>query len=390
MCFGRSKPPKPPDMRPIAEAQLEAARISERISREQMEFAREQYEYDKAIMEQFLGIALPEYEEQVAFAASERNRYRDLFLPLENAFVEFAEGYASPERQQAEAARAIGDVRSSMENARQRALADLEAFGIDPSMTRGRALDLGTRVAEGAMAAQAAEGATRQVRDRGEALQMEAINLGRGVPILSNQTAGLANQTGQGAVGSNMANTGNFMNSLGNPLAWAQNQLQGIGGAGETMNQGYRNQLAHWQASQEARSGFGSFLGGLGSIAGAAFGSPWVGGLLGLNEGGPVPERPGPSAVPHPEDTVPAMLTPGEYVIPDDVVLRKGTEFFDKLIEKSRAIPDDGGPPDQGGGPPMAIPGMPPPNLRTQPPRNRGFAIPPQPDMRGGRPQGVM
>lgn len=34
------------------------------------------------------------------------------------------------------------------------------------------------------------------------------------------------------------------------------------------------------------------------------------------------------------DDTVPAMVSEGEYVIPADVVRRKGEEFFDKLVEK--------------------------------------------------------
>jgi hypothetical protein len=34
------------------------------------------------------------------------------------------------------------------------------------------------------------------------------------------------------------------------------------------------------------------------------------------------------------DDTVPAMVSEGEYVIPADVVKVKGTEFFDRLVEK--------------------------------------------------------
>ena len=34
------------------------------------------------------------------------------------------------------------------------------------------------------------------------------------------------------------------------------------------------------------------------------------------------------------DDNVPAVLSDGEYVIPADVVRKKGEEFFDKLIEK--------------------------------------------------------
>ena len=37
-------------------------------------------------------------------------------------------------------------------------------------------------------------------------------------------------------------------------------------------------------------------------------------------------------------DEVPAMLTPNEYVMPADVVLKKGTDFFDKLRDTTRGV----------------------------------------------------
>ena len=35
-------------------------------------------------------------------------------------------------------------------------------------------------------------------------------------------------------------------------------------------------------------------------------------------------------------DGIPAQLSDGEYIIPEEVVRRKGTEFFDKLIVKTK------------------------------------------------------
>jgi len=46
------------------------------------------------------------------------------------------------------------------------------------------------------------------------------------------------------------------------------------------------------------------------------------------SEGGPVIGQGGPK-----DDAIPARLSNGEYVIPADVVARKGTEFFDKLLK---------------------------------------------------------
>ena len=58
-----------------------------------------------------------------------------------------------------------------------------------------------------------------------------------------------------------------------------------------------------------------------------------------MAKGGVVPNmggmRRGPSGS---TDTVPAMLTPEEYVVPRDVVLKKGTDFFDKIRDEARGM----------------------------------------------------
>ena len=62
---------------------------------------------------------------------------------------------------------------------------------------------------------------------------------------------------------------------------------------------------------------------------------------FGSEQGGPVtdqgtftpegqPQKPGPT------DSVPTMLAPGEYVIPAEVVRFLGTQFFDKLLDKTQ------------------------------------------------------
>jgi hypothetical protein len=57
-----------------------------------------------------------------------------------------------------------------------------------------------------------------------------------------------------------------------------------------------------------------------------------------MEKGGPVTEKGAlpVSPVPGSTDRKLQLLTPGEYVVPDDVVRFKGEEFFEKLIVKSR------------------------------------------------------
>ena len=57
-------------------------------------------------------------------------------------------------------------------------------------------------------------------------------------------------------------------------------------------------------------------------------GQPMQQGMPSMRAGGALPEE-----SPNPGGGIPIMAHEGEYVIPKDVVARKGTEFFDKLIQ---------------------------------------------------------
>jgi hypothetical protein len=74
-----------------------------------------------------------------------------------------------------------------------------------------------------------------------------------------------------------------------------------------------------------------------GEVMGYAEGGP-VAGMMGIPEmeGPEVAQGAGPVSGPGgpKDDVIPAKLSDGEYIIPAEVVARKGTEFFDNLIAK--------------------------------------------------------
>ena len=76
---------------------------------------------------------------------------------------------------------------------------------------------------------------------------------------------------------------------------------------------------------------FSSLLGGLGGLGGGLGGifSSLVGGFFGFNKGGPVGFANGGSV--GSTDTVPAMLTPGEFVVKKSAVDKYGTDFLSSL-----------------------------------------------------------
>lgn len=365
------------------------------VSDQQMTFAKEQQAKNDALSQQVVDSAVRTQDANTAAAAADRKRYQDIYQPIEDKMAADALSYASPERKALEMGRASAQVATQFDAQRTAALQNLEGFGVDPSSTRYAALDIGTRAAQAAAQAAAANQTGQMVDATGRALQSEEVNVGRGYPgqvagtygtalAAGNQainsglaaTASGANNlygagnsavnaglgltasgvnsifgAGNTAINSNLASTASGANTMGTAPGWSGLGIGALGtqagavnagtGAlgtwGNIINQGYANQVEAYKAQQSSSSGIGGILGG---IAGAVI-SKW-------EDGGAIPT---PDATPTPGGAIPvtssvsrgavsddvhAMLTPGEFVVPKDVMQWKGEEFFQGLIAKSR------------------------------------------------------
>jgi hypothetical protein len=338
----KSKPPKAPDLTPISNAQLEIAKQSNELAREFMGLSREQFAWMKenATAEYNLAKeqadrlfefqnrafesdeAMKEFSRQVGqtqmdamnlqkqYAQEDRKRYEDVFLPMQDRMISEANAYDTPERREAEAARAQVDIQRQAEAARTNADARLRSMGIDPSQMRSSSLLQTQDVAMAAQQAAAGNQARQNVEDRGRALRADAINMGMGLP--SQAAAGFqgSNASGAGAINAGQAGQqanlaalqggaglmgtglgfrsqalGNLANLTGSPTQWANMGMGGLGqasnaygNAANTMSQGFNNQMASWQAGQQqAQQNFSNIM----SVASMA------GGMM-MAEGGAV------------------------------------------------------------------------------------------------------
>lgn len=332
--MGKSKAPPPPDYTAVAAASERAAELSFQLGREQLAWAREQYDRDSTIYNRIIDGMLGDQDENSANAARDRAFYEDYFQPLERSLAEDAASYDSPERRAKEMGAAQAEVATQFDAQRENAQRELEAFGIDPSSTRYAALDIGVRTAQAAAQASAGTAASNRVEDNARALRSEAINVGRGYP---GQITG-AYQVAQGA-GNTAGGLAGQSTSIGGQTMGTAPQYMGLGNQavgqwGNTLNTSYKNQLARWEANQQASSGFGTALGLIGGLAGKAFGFNEGGAVPDPREVGAIPEEASPShgaAI----DDVPARLNVGEFVIPDDVVSWYGEKHMYGLIEKA-------------------------------------------------------
>ena len=341
---GKAEAPPPPDYTDIAAASEEAARYSFEMSKDQLAWAKEQYANDSEITNRVIDSELLRMDANDRAAAEDRARYERIYQPLEDDAVRDAQDYASEERKNYEAGKASAAVAQQFDAARQAATQNLESFGVDPSATRYAALDLGSRTQQAAAQAGAANQARDQTEAMGNAMRSEAINVGRGYPGQIAGTYGTALQSGNAAVNSTLATTASGASTMGTPTQWQGTGTQALGTWGNTLNMGYQNELAAFNANQTASSGIGSLLGaGLGvamsfeeggGVPAALPGVPPMG-APGATSGGNIPaaaSRSRGAAI----DDVDAKLNVGEFVVPKDVTSWLGEKHFQQLIEKSR------------------------------------------------------
>lgn len=322
--------PDPPDYEALVQGSVESAEIFADVAREQLDWAREVDAANRGVLDQVLGVQLPQLQAAFEQAQADRARYEEVYQPVEDDLIREFQQVGTQEDQELYAARRAADVRAQFEAQRRNQLQQLEDYGIDPSQTRNQALDLGFRAQEAAAAALASNQGRTEREQLGRALRSEAINIGRGYPAQVAQAQGIVNQTAGGAVGGATGVTNAGVNAFSPALQAGQISQGGYANAGNLQNMGYQNSMQQFNANAAQQAGF---WGGVGTLGGAFLGNA---GLFAA-EGGEVPED--LSRTPGPGDEYPVMLAEDEFVIPADVVKRKGTEFFDKLLDKYK----DGG-----------------------------------------------
>lgn len=325
------KAPDPPDLGPLAEGSAESARIAQETAREQLAWAREQDATNRQLLERVLTSQEQVQDETLKNAQRDRARYEDIYQPLEENLVEEFQGYDTAQRRQEERGRAMADVNTAFDAQRRNALQRLESYGVDPSQTRNAALDIGMRTQQAAAAAGAASAADRATEQTGRALRAEALNIGKGYPSNVAGSYGQSLQAGNAMVGNANQTTATSGNAAQGANSFLNTSISGFGQAGNTMTQGYQNQMQQFNANQQATTGMLSAIGGVAGMF-MADGGPTKQAIPFDSEPGMIDYGQGDgSGI---DDQVDIKASTGEYIIPADVVRIKGEEFFDKLVER--------------------------------------------------------
>jgi hypothetical protein len=319
-------------------SQQQQQAVENKRADEQFAWSKQAYEDAKAQAAPINEQALKNMQQQYGIAEQAQKRYTDTFIPLEDKYIASAQGWDTPEAETQAAGAAQANVAQQLQEGRSAATRALQAYGIDPGSPRYANLEIGSRTAGAAATAGAGNAAINQRQMEGLQLLQNAAGMGRNLQPTALQGYAGSNASGTGVIGNtNMVNT-TGASTMGTGLQWGQLGQQyaalgnqSIAGIGKTFGDIYQGQVA--QADAETQ--------GLYGLAGAAVGA--VGSYFNplnkmipkMAEGGAIPQSASPTqgiAV----DDVPARLSPGEFVVPKDVVQWKGEEHFQKLIDQSR------------------------------------------------------
>jgi hypothetical protein len=258
--MGKSNPP-PPDYTPLAEASGEAARIQGQLGRDQLAFAKEQYERSAPLLQ---GIAQNQIDAQTQQMAQAKDYYDyqvNTFRPLEKSIVADAQKFNTEAYRDQIAGQAAADSGRAFGISQQQNQRAMASMGVNPNSGRFAAQQNATGLQQAAMRANAMTGARSQATQMGYARQLDAAGLGRGLAGASTAAYGGANQAGSMAGGNVQSAGQNYMGNMAiGSGTIAAGQQMGISGLSSVLNA----QTNTYVNSND------SFLGDLGGALGGA------------------------------------------------------------------------------------------------------------------------
>lgn len=305
----------------------QAAKDNAALGKESLDFYKSVYETDlRPMQKEQMTLAkglvtdyLTDRQTQRDFAARQNAYYEDTYQPIERRMAQEAMDYDSAGNIARRQGIAAASTNQQFSNARDQGVRALTRMGVNPnSGAFARANDRLTN-AQALASAGAQTGAAFDTIDRGIALRAGVANFGRNMPNTAAQYFGLANQTGGMASNVSAQQMDAARANAGMVGQGFNTAISGNQSAGNLMLGDFQGRMQGYQADQQAMSGL---FQGLGMLGGASLGMP----PLKRAKGGEV-EGPGTST----SDSIPAMLSDGEYVINAAAVKKVGTDFLDKI-----------------------------------------------------------
>jgi len=258
-----------PDYAPLAEASAEAARIQAGLGREQLQFAREQYDRTAPILQSIADQQMAAQAEQMQQARDYYNYQTDTFRPLERSIVQDAERFNTEAYREQLASQAAADAGRAFGISQQQNQRAMASMGVNPNSGRFAGMQNATGLQQAAVRANAMTGTRQQAEQMGYARQLDAAGLGRGLAGASLGAYGGATGAGSAAGQSAQSAGQNYMRNMGmgaNTIATGQKMnLSGLSNILNNQTQTYIN------TAGSPLGDIGGFLGGAAAAKTAFF-----------------------------------------------------------------------------------------------------------------------
>ena len=229
---GKSNPP-PPDYTPLANASKESAEIMASLGREQLDFAKQQYEEMKPLAEQISASQIAMQDEQLAQGRDYYDYMQQTYRPLEQGLVADAQKFDTEAYRNQLASQAAADAARAFGNTQESTARGLARMGVAPGSGAAQSQMNQNALAMAGMRAGAMTGARTSAEQLGYARKLDAAGLGRNLAGASTGAYGSALSAGSTGLNSAMApgnqyaqNFGAGVNTIG---SGQQMQMTGLG-----------------------------------------------------------------------------------------------------------------------------------------------------------------
>jgi hypothetical protein len=257
--MGKKSNPAPPDYTPVANASKEAAQIMAGLGREQLDFAREQYDRSAPLLQSIANQQIAAQNQQMQQAQDYYDYQQSTFRPLEQQIVADAANFNTEAYRQEMASKAAADAGRAFGISQQQNQRAMASMGVNPNSGRFAGMQNATGLQQAAMRANAQTAARSQAEQMGYARQLDAAGLGRGLAGASAAAYGGATAAGSAAGQSAQSAGQNYMGNMALGASTIQGGLN-------TQMQGLSSVL-NAQTSAYVNSN-DSFLGDLGGLLG--------------------------------------------------------------------------------------------------------------------------
>ena len=204
------------------------------------------------------------------WAQQDRDRYYNTFVPLQDAWIEEANNFASPERKAMAAAEAKADVRQQFEMGRGQNERRLSAMGVAPTSGRYQSSSNRDQITENLAVAGAGNAARRQTDETGRNMRLSAIGMGQGLAVNPATSIGLSNAAANAGFGGAMQGNASAQGMELQRIGMAGNLLGAAGGTMAGANAGFAGALG--QSASMIGAGNNAMAGAIGSAGNMVMG----------------------------------------------------------------------------------------------------------------------